>query len=150
MKIVEKPWGREIWVAHTDKYAFKIIEIKKGTRSSLQYHVQKHEHLYVDSGLLQMEWENDQGQMETLTLRPGEALCVVSDGVTEALAPSGELFGNARLERVLLGLRDGARAARAIVDGVCDGVATFVAGAEASDDLTVLVLRWRGRDAGAT
>ena len=55
MKIVEKPWGREIWVAHTDKYAFKIIEIKKGTRSSLQYHVKKHEHLYVDSGLLQME-----------------------------------------------------------------------------------------------
>jgi len=29
-------------------------------------------------------------------------------------------------------------------------VATFVAGAEASDDLTVLVLRWRGRAAGAT
>ncbi len=28
-------WGREIWVAHTDKYAFKIIEIKQGTRSSL-------------------------------------------------------------------------------------------------------------------
>jgi mannose-6-phosphate isomerase-like protein (cupin superfamily) len=74
MKIVDKPWGREIWVAHTDKYAFKIIEIKKDTRSSLQYHVQKHEHLYVDSGLLQMEWENDQGQMETLTLRPGEVI----------------------------------------------------------------------------
>jgi len=25
MKTVDKPWGREIWVAHTDKYAFKII-----------------------------------------------------------------------------------------------------------------------------
>lgn len=74
MKIVEKPWGREIWVAHTDKYAFKIIEFKKGTRSSLQYHVRKHEHLYVDSGLLQLEWENDQGQMETLTLHPGDVV----------------------------------------------------------------------------
>jgi serine phosphatase RsbU (regulator of sigma subunit) len=74
---------------------------------------------------------------------------VVSDGVTEALAPSGELFGNARLESALLDLGDGARSARAIVDGVRDGVARFVAGAEASDDLTVLVLRWRGRDAGA-
>ena len=60
MKIVEKPWGREIWIAHTDKYAFKIIEIKKGTRSSLQYHVKKHEHIYVDAGVLQMEWENEQ------------------------------------------------------------------------------------------
>jgi mannose-6-phosphate isomerase-like protein (cupin superfamily) len=74
MKIVEKPWGREIWVAHTDKYAFKIIEIKQGTRSSLQYHVKKHEHLYVDRGVLQIEWENEQAQMETLILRAGEAI----------------------------------------------------------------------------
>jgi mannose-6-phosphate isomerase len=74
MKIVEKPWGREIWVAHTDRYAFKIIEINRGTRSSLQYHVKKHEHIYVDRGVLQMEWENEQGQMETLTLRAGEVV----------------------------------------------------------------------------
>jgi len=74
MKIVEKPWGREIWVAHTDKYAFKIIEIKQGTRSSLQLHVKKHEHIYVDRGVLQMEWENEEGRMETLTLRPGDVI----------------------------------------------------------------------------
>jgi mannose-6-phosphate isomerase-like protein (cupin superfamily) len=74
MKIVEKPWGRELWIAHTDKYAFKIIEVRQGTRSSLQYHVQKHEHLYVDRGLLQIEWENDAGQMETLVLRPGDVI----------------------------------------------------------------------------
>jgi mannose-6-phosphate isomerase-like protein (cupin superfamily) len=74
MKIVEKPWGREIWVAHTDKYALKIIEVKQGHRSSLQYHVQKHEHIYVDAGRLEMEWENDQGQMETLSLGPGEVV----------------------------------------------------------------------------
>ena len=48
MKIVEKPWGRELWVAHSDRYALKIIEVNKGTRSSLQYHVKKHEHIYVD------------------------------------------------------------------------------------------------------
>ena len=84
-----------------------------------------------------------------VTLRPGEVLCVVTDGVTEAHDPSGELFGNARLDSLLLGLRGGERSARAIVDGVCADVATFVAGAEPSDDLTVLVLRWRGRDAGA-
>ncbi len=74
MKIVEKPWGREIWVAHTDKYALKIIEFKKGTRSSLQYHVKKHEHVYLDAGALEMEWENDQGKVETLHLNPGEVI----------------------------------------------------------------------------
>lgn len=74
MKTVEKPWGRELWIAHTDKYALKIIEINKGTRSSLQYHVKKHEHIYVDSGLLQIEWEDESGQMQTLTLGPGEVI----------------------------------------------------------------------------
>ncbi len=74
VKIVEKPWGREIWLAHTDKYAFKIIEIKAGTRSSLQYHVRKHEHIYVASGVLQMEWEDESGDMVTLTLRPGDVV----------------------------------------------------------------------------
>ncbi len=74
MKIVEKPWGRELWIAHTDKYALKIIEFNKGSRSSLQYHRFKHEHVYVDSGLLQVEWENDQGEMETLQLGPGDVI----------------------------------------------------------------------------
>ncbi len=74
MKIVEKPWGREIWVAHSDKYALKIIEFKKGSRSSLQYHNVKHEHIYIDGGSLQMEKENDAGQMETIVMRPGDVV----------------------------------------------------------------------------
>jgi mannose-6-phosphate isomerase-like protein (cupin superfamily) len=74
MKVVEKPWGREIWVAHTDKYALKIIEVNKGTRSSLQYHVKKHEHIYVDAGSLKVEWENESGVMETLVLKPGDVI----------------------------------------------------------------------------
>ena len=74
MKIVEKPWGRELWIAHTDKYALKIIEVNKGTRSSLQYHVKKHEHIYVDGGLLQIEWEDENGRMQTLQLKPGDII----------------------------------------------------------------------------
>jgi mannose-6-phosphate isomerase len=74
MKLVEKPWGREIWVAQTDQYALKIIELNKGSRSSLQYHVKKHEHVYLDSGSLEMERENDEGQMETLRLKPGDVV----------------------------------------------------------------------------
>ena len=61
-------------MAVTDQYALKIIEFKKGSRSSLQYHKQKHEHIYVDSGIAQMEWQNDQGQMETLILKAGDVV----------------------------------------------------------------------------
>lgn len=74
MKIVEKPWGRELWIAHTDRYALKIIEFNQGTRSSLQYHVKKHEHIYVDSGRLQIELENERGEMEVIVLGPGDVI----------------------------------------------------------------------------
>ena len=72
MKIVEKPWGREIWVAHSDKYALKIIEFKKDSRSSLQYHRKKHEHIFVDRGKLQLEQADDKGSLVAQILGPGE------------------------------------------------------------------------------
>lgn len=74
LKVVEKPWGREIWLALTDKYAFKVIESKAGFRHSLHYHARKHEHVYVESGVLQIEWENESGEMVTLMLRPGDVV----------------------------------------------------------------------------
>jgi len=85
----------------------------------------------------------------TLQLQPGEALCIVTDGVPEARDAAGTMFGSARLDALLGGLAGSARSARGIVDAVCQGVASFVAGAEAYDDLTVLVVRWRGPDGGA-
>ena len=49
-KIVDKPWGREVWYAHTDRYAGKILEVTAGHLLSLQKHVRKHETLYLLSG----------------------------------------------------------------------------------------------------
>ncbi|MBI4055496.1 MAG: cupin domain-containing protein [Elusimicrobia bacterium] len=55
IRIVKKPWGREIWFAFTKKYLGKILEIRKGHRLSLQYHKKKHETLYVLSGSCQVQ-----------------------------------------------------------------------------------------------
>ncbi len=82
-----------------------------------------------------------------LTLRPGELLCAVSDGVTEAQNPAGELYGNVRLATLLFDWRSSERSAREVVDAVRADVAAFVAGAEPSDDITVLALRWNGPQA---
>ena len=49
-KIVEKPWGREIWYADQVVYAGKVLEVKQGRRLSLQYHERKTETLYLLSG----------------------------------------------------------------------------------------------------
>lgn len=48
--VVPKPWGEERWLAHTDRYAGKLLILKKGHRLSLQYHERKHEVQYVQSG----------------------------------------------------------------------------------------------------
>ncbi|MDQ7841957.1 MAG: cupin [bacterium] len=50
MKVVDKPWGREIWWAVTARYVGKIIEVKAGHRLSLQYHQIKLESMYCVSG----------------------------------------------------------------------------------------------------
>ncbi|UXD21569.1 nucleotidyltransferase [Ignicoccus pacificus DSM 13166] len=54
VKVVEKPWGREIWIADEPEYGGKIIEIKKGYSTSVHYHRQKKETIYVDKGTLKV------------------------------------------------------------------------------------------------
>ncbi|MGH8668554.1 MAG: PP2C family protein-serine/threonine phosphatase, partial [Burkholderiales bacterium] len=74
-------------------------------------------------------------------LAPGEWLCAVTDGVTEAMDASGALYGVRRLEQVLESL--GAQATpQEITMAVRDDVQRFVGDASASDDLTLLALRW--------
>jgi serine phosphatase RsbU (regulator of sigma subunit) len=83
----------------------------------------------------------------THRLRPGETLCLITDGVTEARNAAGELFGRERLERRLAGL--GADGAAAVAAGIHGDVEAFVAGSEPADDLAILVLRWEGQAAAS-
>jgi adenylate cyclase len=76
-------------------------------------------------------------------LAAGEWVCVVTDGVTEAMNAQGELYGAARLRRVLEAAPPDAPPA-AMLAAVRADVSQFVGEAEASDDLTLLCLRWRG------
>jgi mannose-6-phosphate isomerase len=60
-KIVEKPWGREIWLALTKDYCFKRIEIKKGHKTSLQYHNLKEETNFLAEGTAIFHVRNTDG-----------------------------------------------------------------------------------------
>ena len=72
IQIKEKPWGREIWFAHTAGYAGKILEVKKGKRLSLQYHEKKTETQYILSGKIKMTLGKDKNELEELVLNPGD------------------------------------------------------------------------------
>ncbi|MDD7281255.1 hypothetical protein [Floccifex sp.] len=73
-KYIEKPWGYEKWIAVTDHYALKEIFLKKGCRTSLQYHNYKEEHSYVLSGQLSIEEDNINKEMETNVYNPGDII----------------------------------------------------------------------------
>ncbi len=82
-------------------------------------------------GLLADELYHD----ETLSLRPGDRLAFYTDGITEAVAADGTMFGLGRLDAVLS--RCGTTA-HAIVDDVVAQVAEFTQGVAPSDDQTLL------------
>jgi sigma-B regulation protein RsbU (phosphoserine phosphatase) len=69
-------------------------------------------------------------------------VCAVSDGVTEAMNQSGELYGSGRLARLLRSLASSSPAA--IAAAIRGDVARFAQDAEVADDLTLLILRWNG------
>ncbi|HKQ29081.1 MAG TPA: SpoIIE family protein phosphatase, partial [Burkholderiales bacterium] len=78
---------------------------------------------------------------ESLQLAPGEWLCALTDGVTEAMDEHGELYGAQRLEQVLRPLPADSKPAQ-VTAAVLEDVSRFVGNAAASDDLTLLALRW--------
>ena len=68
-RVVDKPWGREVWYAHNDHYAGKILEVTAGHLLSLQLHEIKHETLYLQSGRMLFTLGD-----EVFEWRPGEAI----------------------------------------------------------------------------
>ena len=79
--------------------------------------------------------------LEKLKLKPGETLVLVTDGVTEAQNASNALFGR---DRILSGRGEWARSATAICEAIRDEVRTFEEGTDATDDLTVMAIRYCG------
>jgi mannose-6-phosphate isomerase len=74
IRVVTKPWGREIWWAVTDHYLGKRIEVRAGHALSLQFHRQKVETLYLVSGRARFHVDGEELEPSAgsaLTLPPG-------------------------------------------------------------------------------
>ncbi len=52
---VEKPWGWELIWAHAEAYVGKILFVRAGQSLSLQFHHEKDESWYVESGRAKLE-----------------------------------------------------------------------------------------------
>lgn len=79
-------------------------------------------------------------------LRPGDVLFLYTDGVTEAMNTSEELFGNERAVAAINTLKG--RPVREVIRGVREAVSGFARGAPAWDDITMLAVTLNGPEVG--
>ncbi|MEO5897164.1 MAG: SpoIIE family protein phosphatase [Vicinamibacterales bacterium] len=81
----------------------------------------------------------DEGEV---TLAWGDVLLLFTDGVTEAINTSGEMFSDPRLHEAFVS--SALMPAAEVIERLVARVNSFVAGAPQEDDITILALRYRG------
>jgi sigma-B regulation protein RsbU (phosphoserine phosphatase) len=87
-------------------------------------------------GLMKTETPYPEG---AVTLASGDVIVMFTDGVSEAMNPEEEDFGEERLEKVLVAARSSS--ASQIIVAVREALEAYTRGAPQSDDITMLVLR---------
>tara|TARA_R100000008_G_C3579665_1_gene167601 strand:+ start:1435 stop:1848 length:414 start_codon:yes stop_codon:yes gene_type:complete len=72
VKEVQKYWGDMKTLFENDQYSVKRIFMKKGTQSSLEYHVKKEESYYIESGKLKVGTRIGRARNTSLVLNQGD------------------------------------------------------------------------------
>ena len=72
----DKPWGYELLFARTDRYAGKVLFVKKGHRLSLQFHNLKDETIYVYNGKIHLQFGGADGNLVDSVLTDGDSVRV--------------------------------------------------------------------------
>ncbi len=88
-RVVPKPWGEERIFAENDRYAGKLLVIRRGETLSFQYHNRKDETIHVLDGVLGLQVERD-SESADLRLAPGETFHVTPGTRHRMYAPEGD------------------------------------------------------------
>lgn len=99
------------------------------------------EEIEMDGGPPLCVFEDFPYPEETCRLEPGDMMVVLTDGVTEAKSPDAELFGHTR---VLEQFAPPPAGGQDLVDRLVNAVHSFEDGGDPTDDLTIMVLQYRG------
>ena len=71
-KHVEKYWGYMETLFDNELYTVKRIFMRKGTQSSLEYHVKKKETYFIESGKLKVGIRTGRAKNSSFIMHPGE------------------------------------------------------------------------------
>ncbi len=97
-------------------------------------------------GLVLAGMENIKYRQNSLQLNEGDTIYLYTDGVTEALNPDLELFGDERLEQIMKSDGIKKKTPKEILELVSGEIKAFANGAEQADDITMLALHYINAD----
>lgn len=134
-----------VWIGILELSTGKITAANAGHeypavyRNGKGFELLRDNHGFVVGGISGVHYKDYE-----LTLKPGEALFLYTDGVAEATSADNELFG---VDRMLKALNvDPEDTPEEILAHVQDGVDLFVDKAPQFDDLTMLCVRYHGSE----
>lgn len=134
-----------VWLGILELSTGKILAANAGHeypavyRNGKGFELLKDKHGFVVGGMSGVHYKDYE-----LTLKPGEALFLYTDGVPEATSADNELFGVERMTKALNVDPEGTP--EEILANVQDAVDKFVDKAPQFDDLTMLCVRYRGSE----
>ena len=97
-----------------------------------------------DGGCVLGAFEDAPIKKGKIKFQPGDVLYMYTDGVTEAMNSEKEQFSDERLERRLTAHK--CDPIKGMVEGTLRGVEAFSRGEPQADDITILVLKYLGRN----
>ena len=83
---IDKPWGYELILAHTDRYVGKILHIDRGHLLSRQFHRVKDETVYVLNGTLILEI-GPSDSVERIEVPAGQGFRTLPETIHRYVAP---------------------------------------------------------------
>jgi len=78
-------------------------------------------------------------ETETIILEPGDRVVMFTDGITEAMDPAEEEFGEERVQELVSSQPD--VSAQSILESIVAEVETFSSGAPQADDITMVIVK---------
>ncbi len=127
------------FVARLDPASGKITYVNAGHNPPLLVRKDGEVELLTEGGIVLGLFEGLSYDAASVEMRPGDTLLAYSDGVTETWSPEGDEFGEDKLTALVVERRD--LDAQALQDAIFREIERFEAGAGATDDRTLVVLR---------
>ncbi len=102
------------------------------------------EWIFSEGGLMLAAFDGMEYKQSEFYLNSGDTLYIYTDGVTEAFSDRDEIFGDARLQKILSENNASLLPLKELINYINNDIAFFVGTAKQSDDITMLALRYFG------